>query len=697
MNLKTPHAKRVRRQPKGTQWSLLFFAGLSFFLIFRLFIPRYAFLKERQNPYNNQTAPVDVTIDLPAAETSTTNLHQWPSIVEGSLTAILPVNFDSLSMLEGLLRPFLKPSRNLREIMIICPENLILQVRGALRNTVSSSADHPDISLHAFVGGLDHQTGVVNAVSRASTDWVLLMDHQGLLRQSDSTTHILLHPSGTPTPTGPRGVSISASNVSCIITLDGPEKASYLLPPFLMPSFFATNELPSSGLDVWASLGAHISNSNSDRIGGVVIKSGDYTTEWCPIPTHAAFNLLDSLRWNSLPFNDSQPNPCLAGPLSSDSGVFAFFIPTIRDLQSLGPLMCLLQSSGHRVNLFVYHDADGLSDAVVWEGRTYMSDGCSLSYGILPGFSTLSTTFQVHLVALDWLSTLDERPDIIVGPSHEDILDRVSMAKHEALREAVVVRIPKEDFPYCMWMGSLSITEWRGRSYPTPLLLFLLLTIDEGWKIPHVDISIITKDRPKSLSRLLHSLSNGRFFGDSANIRINLEQSADMETMKLAEGFSWPRGSVFTHHRVIHGGLLPAVVESWYPGSNDTYGLLLEDDVELSPLFYAWVKMSILRYRYEQGSWHLFLLNRINSQGMAILTTALLDCLVSASISKRTLSSHWKDAGHSTQGHFSLPTAFLMPLLLISPLFLVVGERYIFRNIGGNFTCIFRFDYRSTP
>ncbi len=45
-------------------------------------------------------------------------------------------------------------------------------------------------------------------------------------------------------------------------------------------------------------------------------------------------------------------------------------------------------------------------------------------------------------------------------------------------------------------------------------------------------------------------------------------------------------------------GLLPAVVESWYPNSNHSYGLLLEDDVELSPLFYAWIKMTILRYRW---------------------------------------------------------------------------------------------------
>jgi hypothetical protein len=74
--------------------------------------------------------------------------------------------------------------------------------------------------------------------------------------------------------------------------------------------------------------------------------------------------------------------------------------------------------------------------------------------------------------------------------------------------------------------------------------------------------------------------------------------------MKMVEDLSWPRGSLFVHHRIIHGGLLPAVVESWFPSSNDTYGLLLEDDVELSPLFYAWAKMSLLRYRYEVV-WHI--------------------------------------------------------------------------------------------
>ena len=79
---------------------------------------------------------------------------------------------------------------------------------------------------------------------------------------------------------------------------------------------------------------------------------------------------------------------------------------------------------------------------------------------------------------------------------------------------------------------------------------------------------------------------------------MNLEQSSDTITKEVVQRFRWDHGATVINHRVIHGGLLPAVVESWYPQTDDSYGLLLEDDVELSPMFYAWVKMSILRYRF---------------------------------------------------------------------------------------------------
>lgn len=108
---------------------------------------------------------------------------------------------------------------------------------------------------------------------------------------------------------------------------------------------------------------------------------------------------------------------------------------------------------------------------------------------------------------------------------------------------------------------------------------------------------MITNDRPQSLSRLLDSLAAARYYGDVVHMRINLEQTADTMTRRTVAHFRWNFGAVHVQHRIISAGLLPAVVEAWYPHDNDTYGVLLEDDVEVSPLFYAWIKVAILRYR----------------------------------------------------------------------------------------------------
>ncbi|KAF9506752.1 hypothetical protein BS47DRAFT_381485 [Hydnum rufescens UP504] len=144
----------------------------------------------------------------------------------------------------------------------------------------------------------------------------------------------------------------------------------------------------------------------------------------------------------------------------------------------------------------------------------------------------------------------------------------------------VVVAIPRTELAYSEWCGTLDIEEWR------------------RWHQPRLDLVIVTNDRPSSLRRLLLSLKTSVFFGDRVNLHINVEQTADPETREIVHSLNWTNGDIIVRHRVILGGLLPAIVESWYPSSNDSYGLILEDDVEVSPMFYAWTKMALLRYRY---------------------------------------------------------------------------------------------------
>ncbi|GAA5875051.1 hypothetical protein JCM3774_003415 [Rhodotorula dairenensis] len=143
-----------------------------------------------------------------------------------------------------------------------------------------------------------------------------------------------------------------------------------------------------------------------------------------------------------------------------------------------------------------------------------------------------------------------------------------------------VVGMPREEVKRAEWIGALSLEALR------------------HFHTPRIDISVVTNNRPVSLHRLLTSLRTAHYYGDDVSLSIHLEQTADRLTHRLVDDLDWAHGPLSVRHRILLGGLMPAIVESWYPTSNDTYGVLLEDDVEVSPLFYGWLKFAILHYRY---------------------------------------------------------------------------------------------------
>ncbi|RDB20811.1 hypothetical protein Hypma_011994 [Hypsizygus marmoreus] len=508
-----------------------------------------------------------------------------------SLTAILPLTHKSISTLEETLAPFLKPSTHLREIIIVCSQPIIAQARTVLRNAFSVECEQcPDLLLHTIPDRLDEHSGVVNAASQVSTEYVLLMAEDGLLHEDEDTRNTLLHPPATSVPIGPNGTNSASANGSCIVTSGSPKYVQYLYPPFVMPTLLAGKKGPRrSGIAVWADLSEHIAGNHPDGIGGIVLstRTSPIKSPWCSTSGPEIDNSAQYPFVQDPPFfNEIQSDTCSSSEetaTSRDVGVFALLLPTLEDFRAILPVVCSLQRQGHRIETFIYEESSGLSDAAGWETRSFTSKLCTAPYTIVFG-NRKQRSPTGHILALEWLQGFGPQPDIVIYPREDDKLTLnldVEISRADGpLQTIVPVRIFREDLPYSIWMGSLSLTEWR------------------NWNVPRIDITIITKDRPHSLARLLTSLSNGRFFGDSVDLRVHAEQSSDLATMKTVENLTWKHGSLFVHHRIVHGGLLPAVVESWYPRSNDTYGLLLEDDVELSPLFYAWAKMTLLRYRY---------------------------------------------------------------------------------------------------
>jgi hypothetical protein len=59
-----------------------------------------------------------------------------------------------------------------------------------------------------------------------------------------------------------------------------------------------------------------------------------------------------------------------------------------------------------------------------------------------------------------------------------------------------------------------------------------------------------------------------------------MDTRVDASTLEVVNSFEWPHGPMTLRRRIIQGGLIRAVSESWHPASDD---LLQEDDIKVSP------------------------------------------------------------------------------------------------------------------
>ncbi|GER27367.1 glycosyl transferase family 2 protein [Striga asiatica] len=175
-------------------------------------------------------------------------------------------------------------------------------------------------------------------------------------------------------------------------------------------------------------------------------------------------------------------------------------------------------------------------------------------------------------------------PSLVIAVSDLDasVAKALRMAAEaKANGSSALVLLPRSSVPKALWMADL-------RSTALP-----------NWNRMRLTVSIITQNRATSLTRLLKSLTDAYYLGDEVPITFNMDNKVDDETIKLVNSFEWPHGPKTLRRRVIQGGLIRAVSESWYPTSDDDFGLLLEDDIEVSPYYYLWVKYALLAYHYD--------------------------------------------------------------------------------------------------
>ncbi|KAF0525048.1 glycosyl transferase family 2 protein [Gigaspora margarita] len=255
---------------------------------------------------------------------------------------------------------------------------------------------------------------------------------------------------------------------------------------------------------------------------------------------------------------------------------------------SLQPIYCKLSKKVENVytHVIVTGKNRGMSGTRLIRFNSLFSN-CDVSVydlelrkGISSNENILPLVFQGINHALDQI-----RPDVLIyinDPENEAMraVDAALVAASQSNNHITKIAIPIEHTKHLMWLTDLSFESLK------------------NWNTPKIHLQIITQNRPESLTRLIKSLNSSIYIGDDVSLTINMDRGADPDTLKFSQTLDWTFGQKIVRHRVIQGGLLTAVVESYYPSDDNDYAIILEDDIELSPFYYIWAKYGVLKYRY---------------------------------------------------------------------------------------------------
>ncbi|KAN0096443.1 hypothetical protein V8E51_015248 [Hyaloscypha variabilis] len=215
-----------------------------------------------------------------------------------------------------------------------------------------------------------------------------------------------------------------------------------------------------------------------------------------------------------------------------------------------------------------------------------------------PDFSLQSTDFRMEVAAsaaFNHINTFIHPQATFVDASGEEEIWFLKGIKDRAVAAGrTVIDLPENAEQSLMWitmLDSSSLSAWNS------------ITIDI---VVHAHSS-----SSGSLMRLLNSLKNADFFSSAPpRLTIELPHTIDEPSRRYLSRFKWPPtpqniGSLLTlHHRIPQHGLSAEensirMLESFWPSDPSTsHVLVLSPQIELSPLFFHYLKYSLLEYKY---------------------------------------------------------------------------------------------------
>lgn len=167
-------------------------------------------------------------------------------------------------------------------------------------------------------------------------------------------------------------------------------------------------------------------------------------------------------------------------------------------------------------------------------------------------------------------------------------------------------------------------------------------------------VKVLAYDRLDSLARCLRSLAAADYLSDRVSLHVFLDHfpalsvnaSSAEADRKLAESrrivdfadtFQWRFGEKIVHFRTLNAGLQSQWLEAWWPSSDDEFAFVVEDDLEVSPLYYKFLRSLILNYYYNETNFRPYIYGA-SLQRPRFVPGSLSDALVSYPFLKFVMS-----------------------------------------------------------
>ena len=114
-------------------------------------------------------------------------------------------------------------------------------------------------------------------------------------------------------------------------------------------------------------------------------------------------------------------------------------------------------------------------------------------------------------------------------------------------------------------------------------------------------IVVLTQDRPESLDRTLRSLDSLRVDNNTAvDVKIQVDgggaTTGRRQVVEISRRWRWPYGELLVHEHDRWLGISGQWYAAHVPADDDDYALIVEDDVELSPLALEWLNSAVRRF-----------------------------------------------------------------------------------------------------